>query len=155
WSRFHRPGAPELYPAALRPEIDRVNERVYRDLNDRVYGAGFAGSQQAYDHAYDRGFDCVDWMAERLRDQRHLAGDRITEADIRAFTTLVRFDAVYHGLFKCNRNKLAEDPVVGAYLRDLYQTPGFADTVNMAHIKRHYYGALRGLNPNGIIPVGP
>ena len=155
WTRFHRDGAPDLYPQARRDEIDQVNDRVYRDLNDRVYGAGFARSQGAYEHAYERVFDCLDWMSERLRDQRYLAGDAITEADVRAFTTLVRFDAVYHALFKCNRNKLTEDPVLHGYLLDLYQTPGFGDTVNMDHIKRHYYQVMTNLNPSGIIPVGP
>lgn len=155
WTRFHRDGAPDLYPKSLRDEIDEVNARVYRDFNDAVYAAGFAGSQRAYERAFAQVFDCVDWMSERLRDQRYLVGDTVTEADIRAFTTMVRFDAVYHTHFKCNRNKIAEDPALHGYLLDLYQTPGFADTVNMAHIKRHYYTVHTNLNPSQIIPVGP
>jgi glutathionyl-hydroquinone reductase len=155
WTRFHRDGAPDLYPKSQREEIDAVMARVYNDLNDAVYAAGFAGSQEAYEGAYARVFDCLDWMSSRLRDQRYLVADTITEADVRAFTTLVRFDAVYHSHFKCNRNKLAEDPVLHGYLLDLYQTPGFADTVNMAHIKRHYYQVQTNVNPSQVIPVGP
>ncbi|MGH3357105.1 MAG: glutathione S-transferase family protein [Nocardioidaceae bacterium] len=155
WSRFHRDGAPDLYPKVLRDEIDEVNARVYRDLNDAVYAAGFGRSQRSYERAYARVFDCLDWMSSRLEQQRYLVADTITEADIRAFTTLVRFDAVYHGHFKCNRHKVAEHPVLQGYLLDLYQTPGFADTVNMAHIKRHYYQVHTNLNPSQVIPVGP
>lgn len=155
WTALHRDGAPDLYPEPLRDEMDAVMARIYAELNDAVYGAGFAGSQAAYERAYDKVFGCLDWMSERLRAQRYLMGTHITEADVRAFTTLVRFDPVYQGHFKCNRNKIAEDPVLWAYLRDLYQTPGFGDTVNMTHIKRHYYEVHGNINPLGIVPKGP
>ncbi|MDQ4006928.1 MAG: glutathione S-transferase C-terminal domain-containing protein [Actinomycetota bacterium] len=155
WTRYHRDDAPDLYPKPLRDEIHEVAARVYRGLNDAVYAAGFAGSQEAYEKAYSRIFDCLDWMSSRLRGQRYLVGETITEADVRAFTTLVRFDAVYHNHFKCNRNKIAEDPVLQGYLLDLYQTAGFADTVSFAHIKRHYYQVHTDLNPTRIIPAGP
>lgn len=155
WTQLHRPGAPDLYPLALRDEIDEVAEGVFRDLNNGVYRAGFATGQEEYEKAYDDVFRRLDLLSERLRDRRYLVGDTITEADIRLFTTLVRFDAVYHGHFKCNRNKLTEDPVLWAYVRDLYQTPGFGDTVDFDHIKRHYYVVHSGVNPTGIVPKGP
>ncbi len=155
WTAYHRDGAPDLYPQDLREEIDEVMARVYRDLNDAVYGAGFARSQRAYERSYERVFDCLDWMRDRLLDGRYLIGDSITEADVRAFTTLVRFDPVYHGHFKCNRNQISQDPVLWAYLRDLYQTPGFGDITNLAHIKQHYYRVQTDLNPTGIVPLGP
>lgn len=155
WTQFHRPGAPELYPEALRGEIDEVNRRVYTEVNNGVYRCGFAGSQDAYDAAYDRLFTALDWLSERLSEQRYLVGDTITEADVRLFTTLVRFDAVYHGHFKCNRNKLTEQPVLWAYARDLFQTPGFGDTVDFTQIKRHYYVVHSDINPTGIVPKGP
>ncbi|MEU4557995.1 glutathione S-transferase C-terminal domain-containing protein [Actinoplanes sp. NPDC023936] len=155
WSAYHRPGAPELYPAALRAEIDEVNEVVFADVNNGVYRAGFAGSQEAYEKAYRRLFDRLDWLSERLARQRYLVGDTITEADVRLFTTLARFDAVYHGHFKCNRSKLAEMPVLWAYARDLFQTPGFGDTIDFVHIKQHYYEVHRDINPTGIVPAGP
>jgi putative glutathione S-transferase len=155
WREHHRDGAPDLYPEAWRDEIDQVMARVYTDLNDAVYGAGFARSQRAYGHSYGRVFDCLDWLSSRLRTRRYLVGDHMTEADVRAFTTLVRFDSVYHGHFKCNRNKLTEDPVLDAYLLDLMQTPGFGDTVNHAHIKHHYYEVHTNLNPSGVVPYGP
>ena len=138
WAEHHRPGAPALYPSALRGEIDEVNEVVFKDVNNGVYRAGFAGSQSAYATAYTRLFDRLDWLSSRLSGQRYLVGDTITEADVRLFTTLVRFDPVYHGHFKCNRQKLSEMPVLWAYARDLFQTPGFGDTVDFDHIKRHY-----------------
>ena len=124
WREFHRPGAPDLYPEALRAEIDAVIEPIYRNVNNGVYRAGFATSQEAYEDAYDALFAELDRLSTRLETQRYLVGDRLTEADIRLFTTLVRFDAVYHGHFKCNRNKLTEMPVLWAYARDLFQTPG-------------------------------
>ncbi len=155
WTAHHRPGAPDLYPEALRDEIDEVNTRVYRDLNDAVYGAGFADTQGAYEKSYSAVFDCLDWLSDRLTTRRYLVGDHVTEADVRVFTTLVRFDAVYHGHFKCNRNKVSEDPVLDAYLLDLMQTPGIGDTVNMCHIKHHYHEVHRSLNPSGIVPRGP
>ncbi len=155
WTALHRPGAPDLYPEPLRDEIDEVVDGVYRDVNNGVYRAGFATDQAEYEAAYRDVFRRLDQLSERLADQRYLVGDTITEADIRLFTTLVRFDAVYHGHFKCNRSKLAEDPVLWAYTRDLYQTPGFGDTVDFDHIKRHYYLVHTGINPTGILPAGP
>ncbi|MFD8249442.1 glutathione S-transferase family protein [Nocardia sp. NPDC059691] len=155
WTAHHRPGAPQLYPEPLRAEIDEVNLAVFRDVNNGVYRCGFAGTQDAYDAAYDRLFARLDWLSERLAAQRYLVGDTITEADVRLFTTLARFDAVYHGHFKCNRTKLAEMPVLWAYTRDLFQTPGFGDTIDFGQIKRHYYVVHRDINPTGIIPKGP
>jgi putative glutathione S-transferase len=155
WREFHRPGAPELYPEALREQIDEVNEGVFKDVNNGVYRAGFAGTQEAYEQAYQRLFARLDQLSERLEGQRYLVGDTITEADVRLFTTLARFDAVYHGHFKCNRNKLTEMPVLWAYARDLFQTPGFGDTIDFVHIKRHYYEVHRDVNPRGIVPAGP
>ncbi|BDT97843.1 MULTISPECIES: glutathione S-transferase family protein [Nocardia] len=155
WTEHHRPGAPQLYPEPLRAEIDEVNLAVFRDVNNGVYRCGFAGAQDAYDAAYDRLFRRLDWLSERLAAQRYLVGDTITEADVRLFTTLVRFDAVYHGHFKCNRSKLTEMPVLWAYARDLYQTPGFGDTIDFGQIKTHYYVVHRDINPTGIVPKGP
>ena len=155
WRELHRPGAPELYPEAHRDEIDEVNDRVYRHVNDGVYKCGFAGTQEAYDQAYNRLFAGLDWLEERLSAQRYLVGGSITEADVRLFTTLARFDAVYHGHFKCNRSKLSEMQVLWAYARDLFQTPGFGDTIDFGQIKRHYYLVHRDINPTGIVPAGP
>ncbi|MCP2259677.1 putative glutathione S-transferase [Streptoalloteichus tenebrarius] len=155
WRALHRPGAPDLYPEHLRAEIDAVNADVFRDVNNGVYRCGFATSQEAYERAYHALFDRLDALSERLAHQRYLVGDTITEADVRLFTTLVRFDAVYHGHFKCNRQKLTEMPVLWAYARDLFQTPGFGDTVDFDHIKRHYYGTHEQLNPNRVVPLGP
>ena len=155
WRAYHRPGAPDLYPEGRRHEIDEVAELVYTDVNNGVYRCGFAGAQAAYDEAYQRLFDRLDWLTERLEGQRYLVGDTITEADVRLFTTLVRFDAVYHGHFKCNRHKLSEMPVLWAYARDLFQTPGFGDTVDFDHIKRHYYVVHTDINPTGIVAAGP
>ncbi|MGH3377366.1 MAG: glutathione S-transferase family protein [Actinoallomurus sp.] len=155
WGEHHRPGAPDLYPARHRAEIDEVNAGVFADVNNAVYEAGFAGSQEAYERAYGRLFARLDALSERLRTLRYLVGDTITEADIRLFTTLARFDAVYHGHFKCNRSKLTEMPVLWAYARDLYQTPGFGDTIDFAQIKEHYYVVHRDVNPTGIVPAGP
>lgn len=155
WTAFHRPGAPALYPEHLRAEIDVVNELVYRDVNNAVYRCGFATSQSAYDHAYEQLFSRLDWLTDRLRSQRYLVGNSITEADVRLFTTLVRFDAVYHGHFKCNRSKLSELDVLWAYARDLFHTPGFGDTVDFDQIQAHYYRVHTGINPSGIVPRGP
>lgn len=155
WSEHHRDGAPDLYPEPLRDEMDEVMELVYRDINNAVYEAGFAGTREAYVDAYERLFARLDWLEERLRGQRYLMGDAITEADVRLFTTLARFDAVYHTHFKCNRNKLTEMPVLWAYARDLFQTPGFGDTIDFNHIKRHYYEVHTDINPTGIVPLGP
>lgn len=155
WTQYHRAGAPELYPEKLRDEIDDVAQKVFTDVNNAVYQCGFARSQEGYEHSYRKLFARLDWLSERLADQRYLVGDTITEADIRLFTTLVRFDAVYHGHFKCNRQKLAELPVLWAYTRDLFQTPGFGDTIDFAQIKEHYYVVHKNVNPTGIIPLGP
>jgi putative glutathione S-transferase len=155
WRDHHRPGAPDLYPEDRREEIDEVNRVVFAEVNNGVYRCGFAGEQAAYEPAYRRLFDRLDRLSHRLERRRYLVGDSVTEADIRLFTTLVRFDAVYHGHFKCNRHKLTELPVLWAYARDLFQTPGFGDTVDFDHIKRHYYQVHRDINPTGIVPVGP
>ncbi|MEU0791629.1 glutathione S-transferase C-terminal domain-containing protein [Amycolatopsis sp. NPDC005961] len=155
WTAYHRAGAPELYPEKLRDEIDDVAQKVFTDVNNAVYQCGFARSQEAYDHSYTKLFSRLDWLSERLADQRYLVGDTITEADVRLFTTLVRFDAVYHGHFKCNRQKLTELPVLWAYTRDLFQTPGFGDTIDFPQIKEHYYVVHKNVNPSGIVPLGP
>jgi putative glutathione S-transferase len=155
WTGYHRPGAPDLYPEPLREQIDELNQQIFTDVNNGVYRAGFAHSQQRYEEAYRRLFDRLDGLSELLADRRYLLGDQITEADVRLFVTLVRFDAVYHGHFKCNRQKLAELPVLWAYSRDLFQTPGFGDTVDFDHIKRHYHCVQQEINPSRIVPLGP
>lgn len=155
WTAQHRDGAPELYPVALRDEIDEINDAVYRDVNNGVYRCGFASGQAAYQRAYQALFDRLDALTERLATRRYLVGDSITEADVRLWVTLVRFDAVYHGHFKCNARKLTEMPVLWAYTRDLFQTPGFGDTIDFQQVKQHYYGVHRSLNPSGIVPEGP
>ena len=155
WTQFHRPGAPQLYPEPLRAEIDEVAELIFRDVNNGVYRCGFAGAQDAYERAYDRLFARLDWLTERLANQRYLVGDTITEADVRLFTTLARFDPVYHGHFKCNRQKLSEMPVLWSYARDLFQTPGFGDTIDFGQIKTHYYAVHTDVNPTGVVPKGP
>ena len=145
----------DLYPEALRAEIDAVNEPIYHRVNNGVYKAGFATSQAAYDQAFAELFETLDELEARLGRQRYLAGAAITEADWRLFTTLLRFDAVYHGHFKCNRRRLVDYPALWAYTRELYQVPGVAETVNLHHIKQHYYASHRGVNPTGIVPRGP
>ncbi|GAA0259449.1 glutathione S-transferase family protein [Cryptosporangium japonicum] len=155
WAPLHRDGAPDLYPEPLRDEIDAVNEDVFRDVNNGVYAAGFATRQRAYERVATRLFERLDALEDRLSTRRYLVGDTITEADVRLFVTLVRFDAVYHGHFKCNRRKITEYPALWAYSRDLFQTPGFGDTVNFDHITRHYYEVHRNINPTGIVPIGP
>lgn len=152
---LHRPGAPDLYPEPLRAEIDEVNDAVFRDVNNGVYMAGFATRQRSYERVANRLFERLDTLEKRLTDRRYLVGDTITEADIRLWVTLVRFDAVYHGHFKCNRRKITEYPALWAYARDLFQTPGFGDTVDFDHITRHYYQVHRNINPTGIVPIGP
>ncbi len=155
WTALHRPGAPQLYPEALRDEIDDVAAKVFQDVNDGVYRCGFASTQAAYDKAYQRLFARLDWLEDRLSGQRFLVGDAITEADVRLFSTLARFDAVYHGHFKCNRQKLIEFPALWAYARDLFQTPGFGDTIDFEQIKQHYYIVHKDINPTQIVPLGP
>jgi putative glutathione S-transferase len=155
WVEHHRPGAPDLCPEPLRARIDAINAEVYHDLNNGVYRAGFAGTAEGYAAGYHAVFDRLDALEEHLTTNRYLVGEQITEADIRLFVTLVRFDAVYHDHFRCNRNKLTEMPVLWAYARDLFQTPGFGDTVDFDHIKRHYFEVHRDINPTGIVPLGP
>ena len=148
-------GEPDFYPAALRGEIDAVNAPIYEHVNNGVYKTGFATSQAAYEDAFDKLFATLDELEARLGSQRYLAGARITEADWRLFPTLVRFDAVYVGHFKCNLRRIEDYPNLGNYLRDLYQQPGVAGTVNMEHIKAHYYASHAGVNPTRIVPKGP
>jgi putative glutathione S-transferase len=155
WTEYQREGAPQLYPEPLRQEIDEVAQRIYTEINNGVYRCGFAGSQDAYEKAYERLFTALDWLSDRLSIRRYLVGDTITEADVRLFTTLARFDPVYHGHFKCNRAKLSEMPVLWAYARDLFQTPGFGDTIDFVQIKRHYYIVHADINPTRIVPTGP
>ena len=145
----------DYYPQALRGEIDRVNTLVYENINNGVYRTGFATTQEAYEDAFASVFAALDELEARLARQRYLAGKEITEADWRLFPTLIRFDAVYYSHFKCNLRRIVDYPNLWNYLRDLYQQPGVAATVNMDHIKRHYYGSQRHVNPTGIVPVGP
>ena len=145
----------DYYPDALRSEIDAVNERVYNDVNNGVYKSGFATTQDAYDKAVVPLFDALDWLDARLSDQRYLMGDQLTEADWRLFTTLVRFDSVYHLHFKCNRRRIVDYPALWAYTRDLYQHPGVAETVSLNHIVRHYHYSHDTINPNRILPINP
>ena len=145
----------DFYPEALREEIDLINELIYENVNNGVYRAGFATTQTAYEKAYNQLFDTLDKLEERLSSQRYLVGNQITEADWRLFTTLVRFDAVYYSHFKTNKKRLIDYPNLWGYTRDLYQVPGVAQTVNMDHIKTHYFGSHGSINPTGIVPKGP
>ena len=145
----------DYYPQGLREQIDAINETVYENVNNGVYRTGFAKTQQAYSRAYDRLFDTLDMLEEKLSTQRYLTGEQITEADWRLFTTLLRFDAVYYNHFKTNKKRLTEYPNLWAYTRELYQLPGIAETVNMDHIKYHYFASHRSINPTGIVPKGP
>lgn len=145
----------DYYPQPLRAEIDAVNQLVYKNINNGVYRCGFATTQEAYDGAFDALFSALDELEARLDRSRYLVGDRITEADWRLFPTLVRFDAVYYGHFKCNLRRIGDYPNLSNYLRDLHQVPGIAETVDMSHIKRHYYASHRHINPTGIVPKGP
>jgi putative glutathione S-transferase len=146
---------PDLVPEDLRGAIDEINERVYRDVNNGVYRAGFATTQEAYEEAYDALFETLDWLDERLATRRYLLGSDITEADWRLFVTLVRFDAVYNLHFKCNKRRIEDYAHLSGYLRDLYQRPQIAETVDFDHIKRHYYLTHPNLNPSRIVPKGP
>ena len=145
----------DYYPQAQREAIDAINEIIYHDINNGVYRCGFATSQAAYETAFDKLFAALDTVEERLSQQRYLIGATLTEADWRLFTTLVRFDPVYVGHFKCNLRRIRDYPNLSNYLRDLYQMPGIADTVHLDHIKRHYYVSHPSINPTGIIPKGP
>ncbi|PZO03331.1 MAG: glutathione-dependent reductase [Hyphomicrobiales bacterium] len=148
-----KPG--DFYPSALRAEIDGLNERIYATVNNGVYKSGFATTQEAYEEAVGPLFETLDWLEERLKSRRFLTGDAITEADWRLFTTLIRFDAVYVGHFKCNLRRIADYPRLSAYLRALFHVEGVAGTVDFDHIKRHYYESHATINPSGIVPVGP
>jgi putative glutathione S-transferase len=139
----------------VQGEIDEVNARVYDTVNNGVYKAGFATAQDKYEEAYNALFDSLDWLEERLSGRRYLVGGQLTEADWRLFTTLIRFDAVYYSHFKCNRQRISDFPALSAYVRDLYQVPGVAETVDIDQIKRHYYVSQRTINPTQIVPVGP
>ena len=145
----------DFYPEALRSEIDRVNDRVYDTVNNGVYKAGFATTQEAYEEAVGPLFDSLDWLEGILSKRRWLVGGALTEADIRLFTTLVRFDPVYAGHFKCNLRLIADYPSLSGFTRDLYQVPGVAATVDLEHIKRHYYESHGTINPSGVVPAGP
>ncbi len=148
-----KPG--DYYPEALRAEIDSINAHVYDNINNGVYKAGFATSQKAYELAVFPLFEALDELEHRLANNRYLLGDQVTEADWRLFTTLIRFDAVYHGHFKCNLKQIEDYPNLAGYMRELYQWPGVAQTVNMAHIKEHYYRSHDTINPTGVVPAGP
>ncbi len=156
-SAFDGVGAagPDFYPESLRAEIDEINATVYETVNNGVYRAGFARTQAAYEEAVSALFATLDTVEERLSRQRYLVGDHITEADWRLFTTLVRFDAVYVGHFKCNIRRLADYPALWGYARELYQVPGVAGTVDFGHIKQHYYRSHESINPRRIVPAGP
>ena len=145
----------DFYPESQRKEIDAINDIVYHNINNGVYRAGFATTQSAYDEAFDQLFNAMDELEELLSKQRYLAGKQITEADWRLFTTLVRFDAVYYNHFKTNKKRLMDYPNLWGYTRELYQVPGIAETVNMDHIKYHYFGSHHSINPTGIVPNGP
>jgi len=145
----------DYYPEKLASDIEIINDRVYPTINNGVYRAGFATSQDAYNHAYNELFASLDWLEDKLSKQRYVVGEQITEADWRIFTTLIRFDAVYHGHFKCNRNKLSDFHHISHYLRDLYQTPGVAETVDLEYSKIHYYASHGSINPTRIVPLGP
>jgi glutathionyl-hydroquinone reductase len=155
WTAYHSPDAPSLYPEGLREAIDEVNDEVFHGVNNGVYKAGFATSQQAYEAAYDELFATLDRLEARLSDQDYLVGDQLTEADVRLYPTLARFDSVYYSHFKCNRQRLVDYPRLWAYTRRLYAIPAFSSTTDFDHIKRHYYGTHDQLNPSRIIPKGP
>lgn len=145
----------DLYPEQLRQQIDSVNERVYDTVNNGVYKAGFATAQDKYEEAYSALFDSLDWLEQILAGKRYLTGSQLTEADWRLFTTLIRFDAVYYSHFKCNRQQIRDYPNLSGYLRELYQVPGVAETVDIRQIKQHYYVSQRTINPTQVVPVGP
>lgn len=145
----------DFYPEKLRDDIDGINRLVYKDVNNGVYRAGFATTQSAYEQAYQMLFDTLDELEDHLSKHRYLVGEQVTEADWRLFTTLLRFDAVYYSHFKCNRRRLMDYPNLWGYTRELYQVEGVADTVNMDHIKTHYFGSHQSINPTGIVPLGP
>ncbi|MCS6710529.1 glutathione S-transferase C-terminal domain-containing protein [Brachybacterium sp. EF45031] len=155
WTEFHRPGAPDLYPEELRGQIDELNRWMLHEVNNGVYKTGFAGTQAGYEKAYDALWSALDVLEERLSTQRYLFGSRLTESDVRLFPTLVRFDAVYYSHFKCNRQPLFTMPNLWNYTKDLFQTPGFGDTVDFEQIKQHYYVVQTDINPTQVVPRGP
>lgn len=155
WKPYHKEGAPDLYPEDLREEIDKLNDIIFREVNNGVYKAGFARKQKAYDRAYNMVFNRLDWLEERLANQRYLFGDRLTESDVRFYVTLVRFDCAYYPVFRLNKKLLRDYPNLWAYARDLYQTPGFGDTTNFAAIKKHYHIDCCPSNEFAIVPNGP
>lgn len=155
WEAFHRPGAPQLYPPDLRDRIDHTLALLHFEIATGVLRCARATDQADYDHAYARLWTALDWIEARLGRQRYLVGDTLTLADVYVFPTLVRFDAVYHTLFRCNRNKITEMPALWGYARDLFQTPGFGDTVDFGQIMQYFYLASPHLNPSGIVPRGP
>ena len=156
-SEFDHLGAKkgDYYPETLRKEIDEINERIYHTINNGVYKCGFATTQEAYEESLFPLFETLDWIEERLATNRYLLGNQITEADWRLFTTLIRFDSVYYSHFKCNLKHLSDYPNLWGYTRELYQIPGVAETIDMAHIKNHYFASHKSINPTGIVPVGP
>lgn len=145
----------DLYPEPLRAEIDSLNARIYPQVNNGVYRAGFATTQAAYEEAFEELFEALDWLERVLQKRRYLCGEYLTEADWRLFTTLIRFDSVYHGHFKCNLRRIADYPALSGWLRELYQWPGIAGTVEFTHIRNHYYRSHANINPTGIVPAGP
>jgi glutathionyl-hydroquinone reductase len=145
----------DYYPAPMRAQIDDLNTRIYREVNNGVYRAGFATTQAAYEEAVVTLFEALDWLEGRLSESCFLTGDRLTEADIRLFTTLVRFDAVYHGHFKCNLRRVADYPALWRFVREIYNLPNVSETVNLHHIKHHYYESHTTINPTGVVPLGP
>jgi len=155
WREHHGPDAPDLWPADVRDEMEQVMERIFTEVNNGVYRCGFAGSQEAYDAAYDRLWEAMDWLEARLAGRRYLMGEQVTEADVRLYTTLARFDAVYYSHFKCNRNRLVEMPNLWRYARDLYRQPAFGDNTDFEQIKQHYYVVQTDINPTQIVPKGP
>lgn len=155
WRDHHGPDAPDLWPADVRDEMEDVMVRIFHEVNNGVYRCGFAGSQEAYEAAYDRLWTAMDWLEDRLGSRRYLMGDHITEADVRLFTTLARFDPVYHGHFKCNRQQLIDMPNLWRYARDLHHQPAFGDNTDFEQIKQHYYVVHTDINPTQIVPAGP
>ena len=153
--RLSAPRSPGPLSRGIAREIDEINDRVFRTVNNGVYRAGFTGSQEVYEKAFNELFATLDWLEERLSTRRYLVGDHITLADVYLYPTLVRFDMVYHNHFKCNRNKISEMPNLWGYLRDLFQTPGFGDSTNFQQIKDHYFLVHTDINPTGVVPVGP
>lgn len=154
WKKYHKPGAPDLYPEELREEIDALNDIIFKEVNNGVYKAGFARSQEAYEEAYHTVFNRLDWLEERLADRRYLFGDKITESDVRLYVTLARFDVAYHNIFRVNKKRLRDYDNLWAYARDLYQTPGFGNATDFAAIKKHYHIDCNPGNIHQIIAKG-